>query len=60
LFGRSGCGKGTQVVLLQEYTKKQDQQRHIFYIETGERFRQLIKEHIYPVSSDGLIGLKVM
>jgi adenylate kinase len=43
--GRSGCGKGTQVVLLQEYMKKQDQQRRIFYIETGERFRQFIKEH---------------
>ena len=25
--------------------KKQDQQRRIFYIETGERFRQFIKEH---------------
>ena len=44
-IGRSGCGKGTQVALLQEYMKKQDQQRHIFYIETGERFRQFIKEH---------------
>ena len=44
-IGRSGCGKGTQVALLQEYIKKQDHQRHIFYIETGERFRQFIKEH---------------
>jgi adenylate kinase len=44
-IGRSGCGKGTQVALLQEYIKKQDQKRHIFYIETGERFRQFIKEH---------------
>jgi adenylate kinase len=43
-IGRSGCGKGTQVALLQEYIKKQDHQRHIFYIETGERFRQFIKE----------------
>ena len=45
-IGRSGCGKGTQVTLLQEHIKKQDHKRHIlFYIETGERFRQFIKEH---------------
>jgi adenylate kinase family enzyme len=44
-IGRSGCGKGTQVALLQEYIKREDQKRHIFYIETGERFRQFIKEH---------------
>jgi adenylate kinase len=44
-IGRSGCGKGTQVALLQEYMKKQDQKRYLFYIETGERFRQFIKEH---------------
>ena len=44
-IGRSGCGKGTQVALVQDYIKKQDQKRHIFYIETGERFRQFIKEH---------------
>jgi adenylate kinase family enzyme len=31
--------------LLQEYIKKQDQKRYTFYIETGERFRQFIKEH---------------
>src|SRR5262249_5735421 len=43
-IGRSGCGKGTQVALLQEYIKKQDHKRNIFYIETGERFRQFIKE----------------
>ena len=44
-IGRSGCGKGTQVSLLQAYIKKQDDKRHLFYIETGERFRQFIKEH---------------
>jgi adenylate kinase len=44
-IGRSGCGKGTQVTLLQEYIRKQDQKRYVFYIETGERFRQFIKEH---------------
>ena len=44
-IGRSGCGKGTQVELLQEYIKKQDHKRYAFYIETGARFRQFIKEH---------------
>jgi adenylate kinase len=43
-IGRSGCGKGTQVALLQEHIKTQDHNRQIFYIETGERFRQFIKE----------------
>ena len=43
-IGRSGCGKGTQVALLQEYIKTQDHKRPILYIETGERFRQFIKE----------------
>ena len=31
--------------MLQEYIKEQDNKRHIFYIETGERFRQFIREH---------------
>ena len=44
-IGRSGCGKGTQVALLQDYIKKQDPKGLIFYIETGQRFRQFIKEH---------------
>jgi adenylate kinase len=44
-IGRSGCGKGTQAGLLQEYIKKLDHKRDIFYIEMGERFRQFIKEH---------------
>ena len=43
-IGRSGCGKGTQAELLQEHIKKVDQQHPIFYIETGERFRQFIKQ----------------
>ena len=48
-IGRSGCGKGTQVTLLQEHFKKQDHKRHIFYIETGERFRQFIRSIVYLV-----------
>jgi adenylate kinase len=42
-IGRSGCGKGTQATLLQEYLKKNDPKREIFYLETGGRFREFIK-----------------
>jgi adenylate kinase len=43
-FGPSGCGKGTQVNLLQEEIKKKDPERKILYLETGQRFRNFIKE----------------
>lgn len=42
-IGRSGCGKGTQAALLQEYLKKNDPERKVFYLETGGRFREFIK-----------------
>lgn len=42
-IGRSGCGKGTQADLLQKYLKTQDPGREIFYLETGNRFRDFIK-----------------
>ncbi len=41
-IGRSGCGKGTQAVLLREHFKKENPQADIFYLETGARFRQFI------------------
>ncbi|MES3005254.1 MAG: nucleoside monophosphate kinase [Patescibacteria group bacterium] len=37
--GRSGCGKGTQVELLQKYIKEKNPEREIFYLETGDHFR---------------------
>ena len=43
-IGRSGCGKGTQADFLQKYLKTQDPNREIFYLETGNRFRDFIKE----------------
>ena len=44
-FGRSGSGKGTQARLLEEYMKKNDpEHRGGLYIETGERFRDFIKD----------------
>lgn len=46
-IGRSGCGKGTQVELLQKQLKDKYSTDEIFYLETGERFRNFIKEHTY-------------
>ncbi|OHA88254.1 MAG: hypothetical protein A2653_00750 [Candidatus Zambryskibacteria bacterium RIFCSPHIGHO2_01_FULL_43_25] len=45
-IGRSGCGKGTQSHLLQEYISKKDN-RKIVYIETGLEFREFIKNDGY-------------
>ena len=43
-MGRSGCGKGTQAKLLQDYIENQDEHKHpFFYVETGARFREFIK-----------------
>ncbi len=46
-IGRSGCGKGTQVELLQKYITENRPHEEIFYLETGERFRNFIKEDSY-------------
>ncbi len=40
-IGRSGCGKGTQAKLLIEKLKEA-QDRDVFYMESGERFREFI------------------
>src|SRR3989344_8107590 len=42
-IGRSGCGKGTQAELLQEYVKKYIPDVPFLYVETGEKFRNFIK-----------------
>jgi adenylate kinase len=42
-IGRSGCGKGTQAKLIQDYLKKYDSERDILYIQTGAEFREFIK-----------------
>jgi len=44
-IGRSGCGKGTQWRCFRNILRSKIISGHIFYIETGERFRQFIKEH---------------
>ncbi len=41
-IGRSGCGKGTQAALIQEYLKTHDAKRKILYIQTGAEFRKFI------------------
>lgn len=46
-IGRSGCGKGTQAKLFIDYLKSKDTSRDVFYLETGERFRQFLKEESY-------------
>jgi len=50
-IGRSGCGKGTQVKLLEKYIEENDPlKRPIFYLETGERFRSFISRDSYASS----------
>lgn len=46
-IGQSGCGKGTQVALLQEKINLLDPERGILYLETGKRFRELIKRDLF-------------
>lgn len=43
LMGQSGAGKGTQAELLTEYFKTNDPTTPVFYVETGARFREFIK-----------------
>ena len=46
-IGRSGCGKGTQAELLQKKFQEKTPQTSIFYLETGERFRDYIQSGTY-------------
>ena len=43
LFGRSGCGKGTQAKLLMDYLEKQDGKDSMLYVYTGEKMRELVQ-----------------
>lgn len=42
-IGASGCGKGTQVKLLMEELKQRTPDTSIFYLQTGQYFREFIK-----------------
>lgn len=46
-IGRSGCGKGTQSKLMQDYLKRTAPEYKVFYLETGDRFRQFIATDNY-------------
>ena len=46
-IGRSGCGKGTQADLLKKYLEKNYPDHPIFYLETGQGFRDFIKKDTY-------------
>jgi adenylate kinase family enzyme len=42
-IGRSGCGKGTQVDLLIKYLKERSP-NPVFYMESGEKFREFVSQ----------------
>ncbi len=42
--GRSGCGKGTQALLLKEYLQKTDPTIPVLDFQTGDGFRRFIKD----------------
>lgn len=46
-FGRSGCGKGTQLKLLREYLNKEDGDRKQFAFSTGDGFREFFGKNTY-------------
>jgi adenylate kinase family enzyme len=46
-IGQSGCGKGTQVQLLQETLHRLDSDHSVLYLETGRRFRELITSDLF-------------
>lgn len=46
-FGRSGCGKGTQLKLLREYLEKVDGGIKQFTFSTGDGFREFFSKDTY-------------
>ncbi len=46
-IGQSGSGKGTQAKLLIDYIKSKDNNRPVFYLESGVAFRKLVSEEKY-------------
>lgn len=47
LFGRSGCGKGTQLKLIKEYFDKEDQNRKQIIFTTGDSFREFFSKNTH-------------
>lgn len=48
--GRSGCGKGTQAKLLADYLKEKTPEVPVFYLETGQTFRDFLSRGNYSSS----------
>src|SRR3989338_5838634 len=46
-IGRSGSGKGTQVELLIKKLKEENPDTPVYYMQTGESFREFIKGNSY-------------
>jgi len=46
-IGRSGCGKGTQVKFLMEHIEAKKEKEEIFYLQTGQYFRDFVKKEGY-------------
>lgn len=46
-FGRSGCGKGTQLKLMREYFNKIDSNKEHFSFSTGDGFRDFFLKETY-------------
>jgi adenylate kinase family enzyme len=47
LIGRSGCGKGTQVQLLEKYLSEKDAAAKILYIQSGKEVRSFSEQSGY-------------
>src|SRR3989339_1694794 len=60
-FGRSGCGKGTQLKLLREYLEKEDSNRKQFAYSNVDGFRELFTKNSYAsnlskdITANGLL-----
>jgi len=50
-FGPSGCGKGTQAKLLQEYLENQNPEIKTLYVETGNKFREIATSETFTAKA---------
>ncbi|MEK7135289.1 MAG: nucleoside monophosphate kinase [Patescibacteria group bacterium] len=59
LIGRSGCGKGTQAALFRNRLDRIDKQKQpILYVETGQYFREFIREGTFSSTLSKVINEK--
>ncbi len=59
-FGKSGCGKGTQLKLLKDYLNKEDESRKHFAFSTGDGFREFFNKDTYASNLSKEITAKGM